>query len=412
MDVRKRIIFFLGFQTAALQLLHPLRGCFDCGWEMLQSARTLAASGAFANPFAAPTGPTAMIPPGYPFVLSLLIRAAGPGDGFFWSTIGLSAALHGVYAVLLFLLAERWLQDRRAAVAAAFFACLAPAFPFMPQWDTILTASGLLAYLLYGAPGRPGVAWVGLGAAAGLLSLFNPMTLPATALRLLWTLPRTRAAALAAAGWAAGFLLAAGPWMARNHLLLGTWNLRTNFGITLYVSNNGCASPGLLDSIRSGCYDRNHPNQNAREAALIASLGEARYDARRTADTLVWMRSNPGRTLSLAAARFVHFWFPPAREQSPYAQAVWLATLLGAGGLALMWRRGLAAWPYLLALCVVLPLPYYFVVSDIRYRAPILFASQLAAGSLLAEAWRRLEAWRARRAAAAQPGCAPARIPE
>ena len=190
--------------------------------------------------------------------------------------------------------------------------------------------------------------------------------------------------------------------MTRNYVVLGTWSPRTNLGSTLYVSNNDCAQPHILQTIDAGCYAQTHANKSAEEAQLVVSLGEHEYDRRRIADSLAWMKNHPEKTAALALARFREFWFPQRKEQSPYAEAVWVITLLSLPGFIWMARARLPAWKYMLAVCAVVPLPYYVVVADIRYRTPLLWVAQITAGYALSRVWSRRS--RAREAAFATPG--------
>ncbi len=382
--------FALGCLGAAWQVLHLLRGGFGNGWEMLNVARTLAHGGSFGDPFMAlPTGPTAMEPPGFPYLVSLLLRLFGDGNGLMWSTVAVSILGHGLYAGLLPSAGERLTGDHRTGQMAALLAVVLPAFPLMPQWDAILTSAGFLFYLALSKAGFGCRAGFGLGALAGFLSLWNPMTSLAALLRVLFLVPRRRWALVLLAAWTAGYFSVAGVWMVRNRAVLGTWSPRTNLGTTLYVSNIDCAAPHLQATIASGCYNQHHPNTSAQEAGLILRLGEREYDRLRTADSLHWMASHPGQTLRLAGARLVQFWFPQAAEQSPYAQAVWIVTLLSAAGFVWMARERAPGWLYMLAVSALVPIPYYFVVADIRYRTPILWVAQITAGYLLARLWAR-----------------------
>jgi len=278
----------------------------------------------------------------------------------------------------------------------------------MPQWDTILSAAGLLAYLSLAKTDCSLGRGFGIGALAGFLSLWNPITAPAALLRVPFLVPgeprkthRRRLALLAA--WGAGFLAISGPWMARNHHVLGTWALRTNLGFTLYASNNDCAAPHIFETIRSGCYDRMHPNTSASEAALLLSLGEARFDRLRTQATYEWMKTHPRREFELAVARFREFWFPGPSEQSPYAQAVWITTVLSFLGFIGMARNRIPGWKYMLTVSLVVPVPYYFVVAGIRYRAPVLWIAQITAGYLLVAMHSAARSWYERKTSAALP---------
>src|SRR5579872_4160410 len=70
------IALFTGGLLAGLyQFTHPAGFGFGHGFEMSAIARNLAEHGAFANPFEpAITGPTAVVPPLYPFFLAVLIK--------------------------------------------------------------------------------------------------------------------------------------------------------------------------------------------------------------------------------------------------------------------------------------------------------------------------------------------------
>ena len=378
--------FTLGCLGVAWQTLAPLASGFGHGWEMLNIARSLAATGSFKDPFdALATGPTAMEPPVFPFLISLLIRMFGDGIGLMWSAVVVCILGHGLYVALLPAAAERLTGDRNTGIAAALLAAILPAFPLMPQWDTILVSAGFLAYLILAQPGFTLRRSFGLGALAGLLSLFNPVTTLATLLRALFLVPRRRAALALLAVWGAGYLAVTGPWMVRNKNVVGSWTIRTGFGTTLYSANNDCAPPDLPTAVSpSGCYERVHPNKSAAEAGLVISLGEAEYDQLRTRDSLRWMATHVTKTMRLMAVRFWQFWFPVAKDQSAYAQAVWLLTVLSVPGFIAMARNRLPGWKYMFAVSVLAPIPYYLVLSGIRYRAPMLWAAQIAAGYFLA----------------------------
>src|SRR5579862_7173822 len=97
-----------------------------------------------------------------------------------------------------------------------------------------------------------------------------------------------------------------------------------------------------------------------------------------------WIASHPDRFRRLTLERFREFWFP-LPEDHPYTTAVvWLITALSIPGLILMaWRREPVVF-FLLPVLAVYPLMYYIVVTDMRYRYPILWISALAAGYFVA----------------------------
>jgi len=133
-------------------------------------------------------------------------------------------------------------------------------------------------------------------------------------------------------------------------------------------------------------------------------MGEVSYDRKRIADARRWIQANPARFLSLTMTRVLEFWFPAregvptgpgqfadnyvmpdyvrnwVRRQNGIAYAIWLVTALSIPGLILMARRREAVTVFVLAVVAIYPLMYYIVVSDMRYRYPILFLSLLSAG--------------------------------
>lgn len=64
---------------------------------------------------------------------------------------------------------------------------------------------------------------------------------------------------------------------------------------------------------------------------------------------------------------------------------MWLITALSLPGLILMAKRREAVTIYILAVSAIYPLMYYVVVSDMRYRYPVLWLSLLPTGYLLRE---------------------------
>jgi hypothetical protein len=77
------------------------------------------------------------------------------------------------------------------------------------------------------------------------------------------------------------------------------------------------------------------------------------------------------------------------------AVAIWILTILSVPGLIGMVRRRVPATLYVLTVLLLYPLMYYVVVSDVRYRYPVLWLSSLPAGYCLQALLDRLRArWR------------------
>jgi nitrate reductase NapE component len=59
---------------------------------------------------------------------------------------------------------------------------------------------------------------------------------------------------------------------------------------------------------------------------------------------------------------------------------IWFATLLSIPGLIVMARQRMQVITFLFAVYALYPVMYYVVVSDVRYRYPILWLTLLPAG--------------------------------
>ena len=411
-DVSVAVLLLAAVYATVSHLLRPT----DMGDEMMRLAEHLSRQGSYTNPFAVlETGPTAANPPLYPFVLALFVRA------FHSSALVYNAAIAGctiantLTALLLLRLSVVFYGDILPGVMAALL--WIPVMPDMPGWDTSYTVAGLLLFCLVTSSltrENWGLTKSALGGLlAGLLFLLNPSSLLVSLPWLGFLLYRARPVSSSTIkGCAIVFVVLSGfvlGWCERNYRQLGAFVVRTNLGMTLYASNNDCAQSSLIRDELNGCYQTHHPNVSLREATLLRSLGEAGYDRLRRAESFRWMRAHPARLLRLTTARFWQFWFPatenfpatisragqafdvPGWMQSWIANqnrlvcGIWVVTVLSIPGLVLMWQRREPLIGFMLLALAIYPLLYYLVVSDVRYRYPVLWLSLLSAGYFLAE---------------------------
>jgi len=411
-DVSLALVLAAAVYGIVSHTLHPI----DSGDEMMRLAQNLAAHGSFANPFSVlATGPTAVNPPLYPFILAVFIRILHSPALVSAAAIAACTVANAFAATLLLRLSVVFYGD----MVPGLFASLLwiPVMPDMPGWDTSYTVAGLLAFCLLTsslseAKRSFGRAAMG-GALAGLLFLLNPssllVSLPWTGF-LVWRAKPAWRSALAHGAIVVVVLSAfIVGWCGRNYHQLGAFVVRTNLGMTLYASNNDCAQSSMIRNELNGCYQTHHPNTSVKEAASLSSLGEARYDRIRTADAWKWISANPAKFLRLTTARAWQFWFPATEtvhgsidtadrhvamstrlqawiaHQNRLAYGVWAITALSIPGFILMLRRKVTMTVFAAAALLVYPLLYYIVVSDIRYRYPVLWLSLLPAGYWLGD---------------------------
>ncbi len=386
-------IFFLAGGVVGLYNMVSTVIPFGEGFEMVALAHNLAHNGAYANPFGVlETGPTAANPPMYPLLLAIIVKIfKAPTLVTLAATIcnvvacALTASLLPRISVLIY-------KDIRPGIVASVLWLLT--VQLMPSWDTNYTVAALLLFCLLSSSGIEKENSVRHGAAAGLIAgalfLFNPSTVFIFLPWLAWIGFEHRTALRQTTRFCAVLhvvvLLLASTWAFRNHQQLGKFVVRTNLGMTLYASNNDCARSSLISEEADNCYQAHHPNTSLKEAKLLMRLGEPAYDRLRIQDTEKWIRTHPGPFMRLTLARVRDFWFPQAGEHPFKVAIIWLSTVLAIPGLLLMAaRREQVTW-FMVVVLLIYPLMYYVVVSDVRYRLPVLWLSLLPAGFLLTHA--------------------------
>ncbi len=360
---------------------------FGWGYEMVTLATNLANHGTYANPYSVlDTGLTAAYTPLYPLFLSLLMRVFRNPDLATLAATVANILINCLSAACLPRVSWLFFRSVRPGVVAGILWLLSA--QLMPDWDASFTMAGLILFCIFtavtiGQRISPFFAVLG-GLFAGALFLLNPSSmiafLPWIAYLLAFRRASLRQTVIYSSVVLSLFALIAFGWAYRNYRQLGKLAVRTNLGIALYVSNNECASPSLFDEQRDNCHEAYHPNTNLQEAQIVRRLGEVAYDRLRNADAKAWMRAHPARFLSLTACRFRDFWFPEAAGH-PYKMAIiWFATLLSIPGLIVMARQRMQVITFLFAVYALYPVMYYVVVSDVRYRYPILWLTLLPAG--------------------------------
>jgi hypothetical protein len=377
-------LFVLGGVFGLMQMTKTLP--FGAGFEMYALANNLANHGAYANPLLViSTGPSAATPPLYPIFLATLMRLLrNPQFAL------LPAALASVFANAL----SAALLPR---VSTLFFGNLVPGVfaailwlmsaQLMPSWDANITICALIIFVIHSSSNLRIAKSLSAGLLAGALFLLNPMSvfvfLPWLAHLLVFRnapLKGTAAYCSIVLGIAALLVL---PWGVRNHHQLGSFVVRTGFGRTIFSSNTDCSKTSLIEDLQSGCAAVYQADFNLKEAMELRDLGEVKYDHQRLAESESWIRANPDRFIHLTLSRVAAFWFPSTIEHPFSASVIWAFTLLSVPGIALMSARRLKATVFIAVVLSIYPLVYYVVVSDVRYRYPVLWLSLLPSGYFL-----------------------------
>ncbi|MEO6803070.1 MAG: glycosyltransferase family 39 protein [Granulicella sp.] len=364
---------------------------FQFGWEMGRIARALATGRGYADPFMGPSGPTAWCPPLYPLLLGGVFKLFGVYTALSaWVIFTINSIFSAFTAMLIYELGLRSFNQRVAFWSAWIWALYPAAMQYAVHWvwDMSITACLFAAVLVIALrtrgigqsappPARQRtLLWAGFGILWGAIALLNPSLLtflPACGLWMLWgekhrLLPGLSRALLAALLCAACIA----PWILRN------WNtfhafipMRPNFGCELYASSlesNDGFPWGAAVSIYPDTPDMQH----------YRAVGEVAFCKERGVMAHQVFAANPGRFRNYTFKRIWFFWggVPHPIEKSFLTEFFrelnyCLLSLGGLMGLALaLKRRQPAAILYLFAfLC--LPLAYYAVTVQARFRSPL-----------------------------------------
>jgi hypothetical protein len=387
---RAVVLFFLALamRLTYIVLLHTYRHIDSA--ELISVARCLAHFHMFGNPFPTPTGPTAIVAPGYPFLLSLIYSAFGLGVlGEVVQEIACTLVTSLGIAMLVFF-AEAGDFAVGAGVLAASLGALLPTKLWIETkgaWSTPYDALILLLLCVFtlrhwkqprltvGNAVLHGILW-------GSAMLFAPAFLPILLAFLFagWFLIAQKQRA-AYVGWACllfvAVLIILTPWTVRNFKQFGgIVFIRDNLGLELFTANNDRALPTLEENMKLP--KRPHPNDNHLEAEELMRQGELRYNKQKLGLAIRWIGDHPSRFVFLTMQRFLYFWFPNSDR-------IWKRVLAGAITL-LAWlgfffscRTHRLASIMIAVLWIVYPLIYYIMQADPRYPYPIYWTLLLMA---------------------------------
>ena len=355
----------------------------EFGWEMGWTARSIVLGRGFSSPFLPFTGPTALVPPLYPYFIAGVEKLFGlyTAQSAF-VILSINSLLSALTTIPVYFSTRVVLRERVARVAAMIWAVYPFAVYFSAGrvWDYALT--GLLLSLCFWWAQklhrqRP-MLWLGYGALCGVAALSNPTVLSVIVPLTLIALHRTRQEARpwlqrGVCASLVGLALCA-PWAIRNERAFHQPTfLRDGFWLEFYAGNNGDtfeSNPGWA-----------HPASNPVEMKRYEALSEAGYMAEKRALGLKFVKQHPGSFAKVTLRRVFSFWTgfwslnKRYLEQDPtelpdffYCTTVSLLAFWGARRWWKSDRR--AVLPYLAALAVF-PLTYYVTHTTPDYRQPI-----------------------------------------
>ena len=325
----------------------PLQDHFQFGWEMGRIARALVTGYGYADPFEGHTGPTAWTPPLYPLLMAAVFKLFGvysAASG--WTILALNSVFSAATAPAVYEIARRCYgpraDGRKVALWSGWLWALYPAamqYAVRWPWEMSLTccfftwalAVGLRLRGVGGPPQAEDRAlWSVYGLLWGLAGLCNSsvlLFLPLQAVWILWPrrhdirrklLPALSRSLLALTV----FLLCLLPWVLRNALVFHAFvPMRANFGAELFEA---------ADPVNEGF-------------PVVATLPLARH-----------------------SPQLRHY-----ADMGELAYQYAILSITGLLGLLLSLHRRVPAAGIFAAAFAVLPLIYYAVTVQARFRHPL-----------------------------------------
>jgi 4-amino-4-deoxy-L-arabinose transferase-like glycosyltransferase len=356
----------------------------EFGWEMGWTARSLALGRGFGSPFLPFTGPTALVPPLFPWLLAAVFRIFGLYSAQSAIVIlSLNSLFSALTCIPIYLSIRHALGHRAAAIAGWAWVVYPYAIYFSAGrvWDYALT--GLLFSLSFYAVQRIHLksrlsSWFGLGLLFGLTCLSNPSVALNLGFLLLFAAWKVQQVGgpwlrrILVTGIA--FFAVLAPWTLRNYRTLHIVSpVRDGFWLEAYAGNNG-------NTFKSNDAAA-HPASNPVEMQLYQQYGEVAYMAQKKALTLDFVQHHPLFTLGITLRRVLSFWTGFWSWSRAYltAEPFDIPNVFFSTALTLFMLRGLrrlwainhqSAFSYLILL-LVFPIPYYLSHTTPDYRQPI-----------------------------------------
>jgi hypothetical protein len=218
--------------------------------------------------------------------------------------------------------------------------------------------------------------WLLFGVLWGLIALVNPSLLLWLPFAGVWLLIRQLAvehpmqALVQAVCAGVIFIAILTPWTIRNYLVFHRFiPVRGNFWAEFRMGN-------AEDAVGLWRFWM-HPSSNVLELQKYKQMGEVAYVQMKKTQALNFVRTHPGKFMTLCIRRAVFYWYGTPRDTGVAALSesrnlgFLLSSILAFGGLWVMWQRANPAAFLFASLLLAVPLVYYLTFPHPRYRAPI-----------------------------------------
>jgi 4-amino-4-deoxy-L-arabinose transferase-like glycosyltransferase len=364
--------------------LNPERDHWRFAGETGRIAQSVVKGRGFSSAFPGTSEPTAIMPPFYPLLLAGVFRLSGIyTKASALAMLSVDSLFSALTCIPIFLIAQKSFGRRIAVWAGWTWTFFPYAIYFSADFIWVTTLATLMLALLFLAAlyledSSRVSTWSGFGVLAGIGALTDPVVLSVMTPLALWMcyrlLQKKQRWFVPALAAALAFGATVAPWMIRNDRAFHAFvPFRDNFGLELYVGNNGNTwhfAPGGF-----------HPSSTERETNEYVQMGELAYMKHKQAQAVALIAAHPGDFVKLSLRRALYMWTNFWSFRRRYLEAepldppnIFLCTALTAlalAGLRRAFRRSASTGvPYAIAL-FFFPLVYYITHPQDYYRRPI-----------------------------------------
>jgi hypothetical protein len=353
------------------------------GWELGWVGGAIANGHGFSSPFWPQTGPTALVPPGFPYLLAGIFHIFGvytlPSAV---AILTMDSFFSALTCIPIFFLAKS-AANRRVAIFAAWAWVIYPFSIFYSTvvWEWSLTAllfTTCLAILFRLHTIHRTWVWIGFGLLYGATALVNPAILSALPPLLAVVIWKRHRAALA---WRAKTLLAVcaavlvvTPWVVHVSRTMHTFvPIRDNYWLEFYAGNSG-------DAFESNVAWA-HPASSPVELEKFERMGEIPYLAEKHQLAVQFVSRHPLWFVVATVRRFVRYWTGFWSLSARYLRQEPLdlpnvffcsfVTWMMLRGLRRMWGESHSVTAPFIVLLACFPVTYYLTHASMDYRQPI-----------------------------------------
>ena len=357
--------------------------------EIGRIAASIASDGGFSSPFRRASGPSAWIPPLYPYILGGIFYVFGVfTSAAYGIALSINILAHALASVILYSAARKTFGERVGRLSGYALATFPLLFYplvltrlmggyggeglFIPPnliWYTHLSELAIVA-LIWLTLNPP--HWVVYGAAWGFAALLNPAILALAPAFLIWQ-AKYKHGLRYVSMTVLVTLLCVTPWLYRNYSVFHRpVFIRDNLGVELRVGNQ----PG-----QNGLWDADlHPDRNDFELDRLIKMGEVEYarDCGQQAVRIILI--HPGEFLRNVVLRTGYWWIGnpmTSKRLGPFRFLKYLPqlvfSLLALLGAALVVRQKNTPGLLFVSVLIFYPLIYYLThtFGGLFYQYPI-----------------------------------------